>query len=155
MNKKGITLVELLLVIVIIGILSFMVIPNIMEALNRNKAEGGESIEKLLEKNLELYNKDNEEDIWSSINNPDMTGCFDGNTYKCVKIEDLYESNPDIDMGECLLKNDESLLITRDENGKRYKYSAKIICIKNSVSVNNKIATDEQLNSKNIYYETP
>ncbi len=64
MNKKGFTLVELMLVIVIIGIISVITIPNIMEALDDSRTEGGSTMEKTLKKQLELYNTDKEEDMW-------------------------------------------------------------------------------------------
>ena len=41
MNKKGFTLVEILLVVVILGIISAITIPNIMESLSESKVEAG------------------------------------------------------------------------------------------------------------------
>ena len=64
MNKKGFTLVELILVIVIIGIIAAITIPNIMESLNESKKEGGQSVENLLIENLKLYNIDNGNEAW-------------------------------------------------------------------------------------------
>ena len=154
MNKKGFTLVELILVVVIIGIISAITIPNIMEALDESKAEGGESIEKMLEQNLELYNTDSENDIWclsySGIS------CNDYNIgIKNISIGDLYNKNPDIDMGQCLLQPGDSLTITRAVDG-TYTYTAKIICSKNFDSFNDddKIATEAEANTTDFFYKT-
>ena len=48
MNNKGLTLVELLLVIVIIGIIGAITIPNIMEAYSESRRQGGETVEDIL-----------------------------------------------------------------------------------------------------------
>lgn len=156
MNKKGFTLVELILVIIIIGIISLVTIPNIMEALHASKSQNGETIEKLLLHNLELYNTDYKEDLWclekSDCTDVDQDGDSTNNvivTTKNIDYADLVNMNPDIDMGECLLQNivnDEnknaSLSITKTETittnivdgvekkyyDYKYAFSAKIIC---------------------------
>lgn len=155
MNKKGFTLVELLLVIVIIGIIGAITIPNIMESLSASKAEGGESVEKLLEKNLELYNMDHEEDLW--CDSTDIECISAESTDKNVKIEELYNMNPDIDMGECLLtttNNSLKITIKREGNKTSYTYSAKIVCNKEFDSSVNKIATEEQIENESNYYDS-
>ena len=48
MNRKGFTMIELLMVIVIIGILSTIMIPNIMAIINKNK----DNNLKILESNI-------------------------------------------------------------------------------------------------------
>ena len=153
MNKKGFTLVELLLVIVIIGIIGAITIPNIMESLNASKAEGGESVEKLLEKNLELYNMDHEEDLWCNSADP---GCVSKSEH-IVTVQELYNMNPDIDMGECLLTTDNSLKIISigEDNNRKYRYSAEIICSKDFCDKNYMIATEQDRDNDNIYYKTP
>ena len=78
-NKKGFTLVELLLVLVIIGIILIITVPNILEAIDANKQESGKSVEKIILKNIELYNKDHESDLW--ISNVDSS-----NGAKCKNI---------------------------------------------------------------------
>lgn len=101
MNRKGFTLVELMLVIVIIGIISVITIPNIMEALDDSRNESGISMEKELKKDLELYNTDMEEDLWDETK-----------PYECQEISfaDLKQINPDINLGECLLTHKKGYL---------------------------------------------
>ena len=157
MNKKGFTLVELILVIVIIGIVAAITIPNIMESLNESKQEGGESVENLLIENLKLYNLDNEDDLWC-LEDTQGTNCNPNNVSITINITDLLELNPDIKLGECLLKDKDSLSITRNGDGS-YTYKANVICSKDFEKVirtdpTSNIADSAQLNNKNIYYET-
>lgn len=128
MKNKGFTLVELILVVVIMGIISAIVIPSIMKGLSNSEKQGGKSVEELLINNLKLYNDDNKFDIWCSENN-DNEGCIGNNVPVTVKIEELYAFNPDINMGECLLQDANSLSITNTEKG--FTYTAKIVCSKN------------------------
>lgn len=128
MKNKGFTLVELILVVVIMGIISAIVIPSIMKGLSDSEKQGGESVKELLINNLKLYNDDNKFDIWCSENN-DNEGCIGNNVSVTVKIEELYAFNPDINMGECLLQDADSLSITKTEKG--FTYTAKIVCSKN------------------------
>ena len=128
MKNKGFTLVELILVVVIMGIISAIVIPSIMKGLSDSEKQGGKSVEELLINNLKLYNDDNKFDIWCSENN-DAPGCKKVGESQTVSIEDLYAFNPDINMGECLLQDKDSLYITNTEKG--FTYTAKIVCSKN------------------------
>lgn len=162
MKNKGFTLVELILVVVILGILSAIVIPGIMKSLNESRRDSGESIEKMLKENLELYNIDHKDDIWCSENSKDdglendpvlNTNCKKPGESDIVSVSDLYSTNPDIDMGECLLQNSNSLKITRDDSGDKFKYEVKIVCGKNLKDTNgDKIVSN--LDSANVYYKT-
>ncbi len=163
MKNKGFTLVELILVVVILGILSAIVIPGIMKSLNESRRDSGESIEKILKENLELYNIDHKDDIWCSENSKDdglenepgpNTKCKQPGDSIIVSVSDLYSTNPDIDMGECLLQDSNSLKITRDDSGDKFKYKVKIVCGKDiEDSSGNKIIENRDT-AKNIYYET-
>lgn len=152
MKKEGFTLVELLLVIVIIGIVSAFTIPNIMEAYGESRRKGGEAIEKVLIENLKLYNEDNKDDLWN-INAP-VAQIVYGSKY--LSISDLYNLNPDIDMGQCLLLDSNSLVITHDKTTGDFKYDVKIVCSKdfNSSQDYDKIASSSDLASDKIYYKS-
>ena len=82
---------------------------------------------------------------------------------KSVSIEELYNINPDIDMGDCLLKYENpnnpgegslKISIIRDINNTNYIYSAEIICSKDFKNMERKIATFEDEGNKNIYYDS-
>lgn len=159
MNKKGLTLTELLLVIVIIAIVTIIAIPGIMDALSESRKRGGESVEKLVLKNLELYNSDNEADLWC-LEEEGFVDCSTIN-HTCIKvsIEELFQMNPDIDMGECLFRDEESLYVKRLEDG-NYKYYADLICSKQLKDgtdgfAKNKIADNANSLNVEIYYQTP
>ncbi|MGM9878671.1 MAG: type II secretion system protein [Bacilli bacterium] len=151
MNKKGFTLVELILVVVILGIISAITIPSIMNALSESKTQGGESVEKLLETNLELYNTDHKEDIWC-LENSICDGETQGRTCYNVVLEDLYNINPDIDFGDCVLQNDSDSLVIKFKDGK-FSYSANIICSKDFKNDDNHIL-DLGADTSKVYYET-
>ncbi len=163
MKNKGFTLVELILVVVILGILSAIVIPGIMKSLNESRRDSGESIEKVLKENLELYNIDHKDDIWCSENSQDDgleddTGldidCKKPGESITVSVSDLYSTNPDIDMGECLLQDSNSLKVTMDESGDKFKYEVKIVCGKDiKDNAGDKIIANKST-AKSIYYET-
>lgn len=146
MNKKAFTLVELLLVIVIVGIIGAMTIPSIMDAYNESRRKGGETVEDILIENLKIYNKDNEIDLWDSSETGEVQTSI-------VSINTLYTKNPDIDMGECLLKDNNSLVITKNTNG-NYTYTAKIICSKDFKNTSKKTAVTNDLSNANIYYDS-
>lgn len=151
MNKRGFTLVELILVVVIIGIISAITIPSIMNGLSESKATGGESVEKLLENNLELYNTDNKEDLWcleDSKCDPDEQNkaCI------TVSLNALYSMNPDIDFGDCVLRDGNSLVIRRNIDTNSYTYHANIVCSKDFKESTTHILTSEDTSNK--YYET-
>ena len=141
MNKKGFTLTELIVVIVIIGIISLITIPNIMKALQKSREQNGETIEKLLVHNLELYNNDYKEDLWclekSYCTDDDEIDDGKSNTIVSVKYisyKDLSFVNPDIDMGDCLLQN-----VTDEETGENTSLSiTKIEIITNPGTENEK-----------------
>lgn len=150
MNKKGFTLVELILVIVILGIISVIVFPGIMKSLNQSKINSAESIEKVLRENLELYNMDHKDDIWCNEDSTE-SDCLNANDSKTVTIKELYNTNPDIDMGNCLLQDEQSLTITKKEDN-TFSYEVKIVCGNNLKGDNNtKIVEDTP---EDYYYKT-
>ena len=143
MNKKGFTLIELISVLIILTVIAALIMPSIIKYLDRNRQKSSESVEQLLINNLELYNTDNEDDLWD-----ENTKCIN------VDIEDLMKSNQDINLGECLLSNEGALTIKKDDDG--YKYYANITCGKDleSMSTNKYVlafANTVYYKSTNIY----
>lgn len=153
MNKNGFTLVELILVVVIIGIISAITIPSIMNGLSESKATGGESVEKLLETNLELYNTDNKEDLWC-LEDSKCESKEQNKTCITVSLNDLYSMNPDIDFGDCVLRDGNSLVIKRNIATNSYTYHANIVCSKDFKNDVNHILDSTQADNSNQYYET-
>ena len=155
MNKKGFTLVELILVVVILGIISVIVFPGIMKSLNQSKVNSAKSIEKVLRENLELYNIDHKDDIWCNDDGIE-NNCLNTGDTKTVTIQELYNTNPDIDMGKCLLQGNDSLQITKKPNG-TFSYTVKIVCgnnLKESADSPKIVKNSSNLSSEDYYYKT-
>ena len=122
MNKKGFTLIEVLSVLIIIIVIAAIIFPSVTSHLDKNRQTTAKNIEKLLISNLELYNTDNEEQLWQNTN-----------TCVVVSMDDLLQKNPNIDLGECLLTNENALVIKKENES--FKYSANITCGKNIKSL--------------------
>lgn len=142
MNKKGLTLVELLLVMVIIAIIGVITIPNIIESLNASRGKSGESMEELLVENLKLYNSDNEVDLWDE--KYETSSCISFSSLDTIK-----RSNQDIKLGECRLVNPNPLVIKRVGLHK-YKYYVRLVCGKNMPSSD--VINSNQYTSNDVYY---
>lgn len=152
MNKKGFTVIEVLIVLVILGIIIGIVLPNTNKILNYSKIKEAETLEKALINSLKLYNEENENDIWCPILSNDQNACItEGDKY--IEYNNLVKVNPSINLGSCLLKNNESLKIHKDHDGD-YIYTVSIICSKDFENRNNKIASISDIDNKSIYYET-
>ncbi len=155
MNKKGFTLVELILVVVILGIISVIVFPGIMKSLNQSKVNSAKSIEKVLRENLELYNMDHKDDIWCNDDGIEVN-CLNTENIETVSINALYNTNPDIDMGKCLLQDENSLQITKKANG-TFFYTVKIVCgnnLEESLAISKVVQNFKNLSSEDYYYAT-
>lgn len=130
MNKKGFTLVELLMVIVILAVITALTLPNFVESIKENNDQKGNEIVNTLKQRLELLNKDiGDEDFWYEENsNNNISIVVDGNietdmtTYYEKVIRDLDLS------GYCVCE----LSITRNSENK-YTYNAKIGTINGDV----------------------
>lgn len=149
MNKKGFTLLEVLLVFVIIGLVIAIVTPNIGKILERSKIESAKSIEYMLEHNLELYNEQYKDTIWCTESN--SSNCLSEGD-KDITYNDLITINNGLDLGDCLLKGNGSLKITKSNNN--YSYKVGIVCSKDFKDNTNKVATSIDLQNDNIYYES-
>ncbi|MDD5979828.1 MAG: prepilin-type N-terminal cleavage/methylation domain-containing protein [bacterium] len=119
MNKKGFSLVEMLLVLVLIAIVSMIVLPNISKMTSSSKEKEIEGYLKLLEENLNLYVIDKKESIVWNNNQTEIT------------YDELKKVNPDIKIDKCVV---DKLLITRTEQETvsdityKYNYSICITC---------------------------
>ena len=152
MNKKGFTLTELLIVLVLLGIIIGIVVPNTTKILNYSKIKEAEALEKVIVDNLKLYNESNEQEIWCPLSSSDESTCLtEGDKY--VSFDDLKSVNSSVNLGSCILKDNKSLKITKDHDGD-YIYSAHIICSNDFADRDSIIASSSDLNNKHIYYET-
>jgi len=97
MNKKGFSLVEMLLVLVLIAIVSMIILPNINKMLKSNKEKEIEGYKKLITENLNMYVIDKEKSIGNST---------------VISFEDLKNVNPDIDIDNCTVGN---ITITKEQ----------------------------------------
>lgn len=122
MNKKGFTLVELILVITLMAVISVLVIPNILDALSSSKQQKYESLYKLVEKNMKLYNDKYSVDLWNNENTSfdfcegDTQGCNSG-------IDKLKESGSDLNLDDCVINT-----MTITKNDAKYNYSLTMTC---------------------------
>ena len=181
MNKKGFTLVEVIIVIVIIGIIVVLAIPNILNEIEQNRVDSGIAVEKLLVHNLEMYNNDKSFGGFQYFDAVDSTGkevkLYDrgsdfwkiddvieqGSSCKYIDYKELVALNDDIKMGECLLTTpDKSLAIERviqvesDGSSKyvaTYKYYVNIVCGKH-LSSDNRYTLNGGYNESDVYYRT-
>lgn len=137
MNKKGFTLVEIILVVVILGILSAITIPNIMESLRQNKIDAGENVHKILLENLKLYTMEKKDEWWCDPTSSYGVVCNSNSGRretgdKIVSLETLKEFNQDIDIsannGECNLIGDMTVKREGSNGNYNYSYTVKVKC---------------------------
>ena len=114
MNKKGFTLTELLVSIVILSIISLMVLPNLFSLINSNHVKDYESYEMLVKSTLEMYNIDKKEDLWSDNNNAKIS---------FADLKKLYP-NTSLTNEECIVDGDLEII----KQNKTYKYVTCIVC---------------------------
>ncbi len=120
-NKRGFTLVEVLLVIVIISIITLLVMPNISDILSTGKKKKYKTIEDMVRTSLELYNIDYKEDLWSN----EYTNV---ETYDVEDPETIIkQANPDLDLDGCVINK---LKITRTGTD-TFTYDVCISCSDN------------------------
>ena len=128
MNKKGLTLVEMLLVVVLIAVIGLIVLPNISKMLNQADDKEVVGKAKLLRETLRMYVKDNEDTLnWS----------YDGKNRilnkSSVDMEDLVGTtgaNPDLKNIGCSITVLDVVGVPNDNvYDTSYTYTYKI-CIK-------------------------
>ena len=121
MNKKGFTLVELILIITLMAVISVIVIPNILDALSSSKQQKYESLYNLVEKNMKLYNDKYSVDLWSN-NKTFFDFCEESSN--CINgINKLKESGSDIVLDDCIINT-----MTITKNDTKYTYNLTMTC---------------------------
>lgn len=121
MNKKGFTLVELILIITLMAVISVLVIPNILEALSSSKQQKYESLYKLVEKNMKLYNDKYSADLWNN-ENTSFDFCEESNN--CINgVNKLKESGSDLTLDDCIINT-----MTITKNDTKYQYNLTMTC---------------------------
>lgn len=121
MNKKGFTLVELILIITLMAVISVIVIPNILDALSSSKQQKYESLYNLVEKNMKLYNDKYSVDLWS--NNKTFFDFCEGSSNCINGINKLKESGSDIVLDDCVINT-----MTITKNDTKYTYNLTMTC---------------------------
>lgn len=68
-NKKGFTLIETLMVIALIGIISLILVPNVIFLINKNKKESCENLKKNIISATKIYVNENKYDLKFTCDN--------------------------------------------------------------------------------------
>lgn len=121
MNRKGFTLIEVIMVIAIITILSLILIPNVMVLINENKKRSCEKMIDNIESAAKMYVNQNKYELG-----------FDCNKTKGIKLKTLVDAgylggelvNP-INKKEISLESE--VLVTYDCSVKGFKYKVNNI----------------------------
>lgn len=125
MNKKGFTLIELILVITLMAIISVLVIPNIMDSLSSSKDEKYKSMVKLVQKNMKYYNEKNEVDLWSAdASDGEVIDMCEGSGSGCViGLAKIKASGSELNLDDCTV-NEMKIM----KKGNDYKYLTILNC---------------------------
>lgn len=74
MNNKGFTLIETLMVIVLIGIISLILVPNVVSMINKNKTKSCENLKNNIISAAKIYVNENKYDLnFTCDNKVDIT----------------------------------------------------------------------------------
>lgn len=84
MNRKGFTLIEVIMVIAIIAILSIILIPNVMVLINENKKRSCEKMIDNIESAAKMYVNQNKYELGFD--------CDDNNKTKGIKLKTLVDA---------------------------------------------------------------
>lgn len=82
MNRKGFTLVELLMVIILLAIIGIIIIPNMNNIINKSKNRSCESLKKNIISATKIYVNENKYDLGFSCTSSN-------NSYKDITLEVL------------------------------------------------------------------
>ena len=132
-NKKGFTLVELLVAITILGIIMVIAIPQISNIQTNNKTTKYEKYAESMLSSAKLYTDSYTEDMFGN----NKSGCVDI-SYDELKSKDLLK---DIKVDGSTCQSSDTYIRVRKAND-HYFYETSIYC----VDKNNKVVYDERLN---------
>ena len=124
-NKKGFTLVELIVVIAVMGVILILALPQVGKIQSANKTKKYETYEQSIESAAKLYVDSHAKDLFGTNN----SGCV------TIKFAELQTNNLIKDFGEdgISCNNDQTYVEVRKVND-NYKYETSIVC-KNSNGV--------------------
>lgn len=128
MNRRGFTLVEVILVVAILALLVIVLVPNVFVMIDKNKVESCEALRNNVESAAKVYVSNNKYSIG-----------FECGVGKTISIKDL------VDSGD--LKTDNTNIITNPIDDKIILYDGNVSPIVNNVNVvvtyncNNKMFT--------------
>lgn len=126
-NKKGFTIIELIMVIVIISILSLVLVPNIITFNNKNKIKSCESLEKNIISAAKIYVTNNKYDLGFDCNGEAKTEA------KTILLQTLVDSgdlsspitNP---MTKDKIDLNKTITVTYDCTNKTFTYNFTLNC---------------------------
>ena len=128
MNKKGLTLVEMLLVVVLIAVIGLIVLPNISKMLNQADDKEVVGKAKLLRETLRMYVKDNEDTLNWSYDDDGKNRILNKSSVDMENFVTNYGTNPDF--SNCSIDSLDVVGVPNDNvYDTSYTYTYKI-CIK-------------------------
>ena len=124
-NKKGFTIIELIMVIVIISILSLVLVPNIITFNNKNKIKSCESLEKNIISAAKIYVTNNKYDLGF--------GCSETTKTITITLQTLVDSGDLISPITNPMTKDEidlnkTITVTYDCTNKTFTYNFTLNC---------------------------
>ena len=139
-EKRGFTLTELLVAVVILGIITIMAIPQISNLINSNNDAKYEAYEKTIETSAKLYTDSYKEDMFGN----NASGCYDI-PYDHMSDKKLVQDIK-INNVTCAGGSQKKTFVRVYKSGDFYRYKVSILCVnkndETSVEYSNVIDTD-------------
>lgn len=123
MNRKGFTLIELILVIVILSMILLVLMPNVITIVNKNKTNSCHSLEENIISSAKTYVANNKYELGFSCNEE-----------KSITIEDLIDSGDLKADGEIINPFTDTVIeetivkVTYDCTSKAFSYDFSLNC---------------------------
>lgn len=125
MNKKGFTLIETILVLVILALLLLIMVPNVMVMIDKNKIKSCHNLEDSIKNAAKIYVTNNKYELG-----------FDCDTPKSITIKDLIESG-DLKEGNMIhpvtekgISDDTVVTVIYNCSNKTFSYGFDLNCEK-------------------------